>query len=61
MIFLVDVLSLNSLVIACRYVNMGMKRHPEHHVEFYEWAPGTVHFIIPMLNSRNHPQIFSYL
>jgi hypothetical protein len=19
---------------------MGMKRHPEHHVEFYEWAPG---------------------
>lgn len=40
---------------------MGMKRHPEHHVEFYEWAPGAIHFIFPVFSSRNQPHIVFYL
>lgn len=25
------------------YEDMGMHRNPGHHVEFYEWAPGTLY------------------
>lgn len=32
-----------------RYVNMGLKRHPEHMVEFYEWAPGTEPCSVPAI------------
>jgi hypothetical protein len=30
----------------CRYRNMALRRHPEHMCEFYEWAPGTLGYIV---------------